>query len=78
MIPGVLRGVIASSWLRASDQLRAPNAITTGQDIPAVEIVERQQPRHEVYLGIQNTLAISSTRDARIMMRPVFVVKRNP
>ena len=34
MIPGVLRGVIASSWLRASDDLRAPNAITTGQVLP--------------------------------------------
>ena len=53
MIPGVIRGVIASSWLRASDQLRAPNGVTTGQNIPPVCIVEFEFSRNEFWTDVQ-------------------------
>lgn len=53
MIPGVIRGVIASSWLRASDQLRAPNGVTTGQNIPPVCIIEFEFSRNEFWADIQ-------------------------
>lgn len=52
MIPGVIRGVIASSWLRASDQLRAPNSVTTGQAIPQVQAVSREWWSAEFRLDI--------------------------
>ena len=49
MIPGVIRGVIASSWLRASDLLKAPNSVTTGQDIPPAFVVSRENNNSEFW-----------------------------
>ena len=49
MIPGVIRGVIASSWLRASDLLKAPNSVTTGQDIPPAFAVSRENNNSEFW-----------------------------
>ena len=94
MIVGALRGVIASSWLRASDQLRAPNAITTGQDIPQVEVVVRQEPRAEILVMLFPATMLRISQPNRVQVgviscfgRPqpnrvqvgvISILKRNP
>lgn len=77
MIPGVLRGVIASSWLRASDQLRAPNGITTGQNIPQVCIVEFEFSRSEFWLDGKLTL-FSQNSKAALNLTLGIVSSSNP
>lgn len=60
MIPGIIRGVIASSWLRPSEELRAPNSLTTGQEIPFVEFRVPEIPRSEWFAGVRVPITLAS------------------
>lgn len=71
-IPGVLRGVIASSLKKPSDGLRAPNALTTGEELPPVFVrtpeVERAEAgveflENEVALALDGAARVSATTE---------------
>lgn len=50
MIPGVVRGVIASSFVRPSDLLKAPNSFSTDANIPPVGAVSQERSVSEFYM----------------------------
>ena len=77
MIPGVLRGVIASSWLRASDQLRSPNAVTTGQNIPEVHMVSLENWQTEGWIGHRTHSMVSQTAGLRSGMAAQMLSQMN-
>lgn len=77
MIPGVLKGVIASSWLRASDQLRAPNAITTGQEIPNAYVEVRSHFATEMWLMAEVSLSAVQNAGTHCAIVSKFAVQKN-
>ena len=77
MIPGVLKGVIASSWLRASDQLRAPNAITTGQEIPYAYFEVRSHFATEFWLATHMAGSVMQNPGVRAALTLAPLLQRN-